>query len=783
LRLLGGNPLISYVSKYWSMLDRAMLRSDELSAPAASVSAPNGWPRSVRVRAALFVASMILLFGALALLVEALGSDTYSGADGKFNQDLITTHISFARPLIVNTVNPLVGVFSQLYPLNVWLNPGFITFSIFSHETALVASTAIFLFIYCLSIYVLARTVDTSSAVAVIAAQLGAFVFPPLYHFSGLLSNYDLLPGGSLTAALFMFLLCVILRQSELSWRSFAIGVTLSTALIGYIVYNDPLTMGVIGFSFVVPFGVAILAGKRGAIICLRLLVLAAAGAILYAIGLVDYVLAMDHYTARYYFRYEFFRPQTTDFASVLFLFPPAGRTYGFLVSGWVAGLLLCRGAQRLIPLMAAINFIWLILYASLYLFGTVHWFAPIPIYVETYTIQIAGLGAVVGWAALLQWVIASASSASVQWFAQPRLKAIVAIGASAFVPVLVGIQALRIPTWMHGIYHEPWVDEAELVTKLKEIIGLHEGAEFQGTVYVNKVGYRDGQTNVNLWRYSIPTFNEYNQLSTPAYELLRTRVLMRTKPDTEHMKGFFSSERLFVTGELNFPGLAAVGTRFLLSTDQPSEGVMASGDPHALLRGEFTGKIPGSPNLDRKWFLYELTNPNRGQFNPRVVRLAKTAPLMVAAMRMSDFAWDREVYLSEPLREELTTARNVRMVIRRGTVDIHAETDGTTLVLLPVQYSHCLLLAGAPEARLVRADFLLTGVVFAGAINATLDFNYGFFNAACRRADTRDMDLMEATGSEHLVVPKSFQNPFAITSLRMAPVKIYEALANLKCF
>ena len=153
----------------------------------------------------------------------------------------------------------------------------------------------------------------------------------------------------------------------------------------------------------------------------------------------------------------------------------------------------------------------------------------------------------------------------------------------------------------------------------------------------------------------------------------------------------------------------------------------------------------------------------------------------MIEAMQKPDFRWDREVFLTEPLTEE-TAARNVRMVIRRGTVDIHAETDGTTLVLLPVQYSHCLGLAGAPGARLVRADFLLTGVVFAGAIDATLDFNYGFFNAACRKADTQDMDLMEATASEDsVVVPERYQNPFAITSLRMAPVKIREALANLK--
>jgi hypothetical protein len=601
----------------------------------------------------------------------------------------------------------------------------------------------------------------------------------------GLLTCRKIIPlhrGTSEVLILRPLLMSRTLRIRALSWRSFAVGFTLSTALIGYIVFNDPLTMGVIGFSFLVPFGVAILEGKRAAIICLRVLVLAAAGVTLYAIGFVDYVLAMDHYTARYYFRHEFFRPQTTDFASVLFLFSPAGRTYGFLISGWAAGLLLCRGRQRLIPLMAVLNFIWLLIYGSLYLFGTFHWFAPLPDYVEAYSIQIGGLGATIGWAALLEWLIASRARLSFGWLAQQRLKAVASIGATAIVPGLLVISALKIPAGMHGIYHEPWVDEAELVTKLKESIGLRNGAEFRGTVYVNKIGYRDGQTIVNLWRNSVPTFNEYGQTSTPAYEFFRTRVLMQTKPDIEHVKGMFTSERLFVIGSLNFPGLAAVGTRFVLLTDAPGKAVAApGGDPHILLRGEFTGKIPGAPNLDRKWFLYELATPNRGQFNPKVVRLAKTAPLMIEAMRKSDFAWDREVFLTEPLREELTTARNVRMVIRRGTVDIHAEADGTTLLLLPIQYSHCLGLAGAPEARLVRADFLLTGVVFAGAIDATLDFNYGFFNAACRKADIQDMDLMEATASEDSVVLERYQNPFAITSLRIAPVKIREALANLK--
>src|SRR5262249_56680542 len=142
-----------------------------------------------------------------------IGPDTYSGVDGKFSQDLITTYLSFGRPFEVNAVNPLEGVFSQLYPLNIWLNPGLVQFLIFDHDTALVASTAIFLFIYCLSIYALARTVDSSNGAAVVGAPLGVFVFPPLYHFSRLFSNYDLVPGAAPTVAVLQLPPCVVLRR------------------------------------------------------------------------------------------------------------------------------------------------------------------------------------------------------------------------------------------------------------------------------------------------------------------------------------------------------------------------------------------------------------------------------------------------------------------------------------------------------------------------------------------------------------------------------------------
>lgn len=741
-------------------------------------------PKSIRgftFSGAVFLVGIVLLFIGLVVVVTALGPATYSGGDGKFNQDLITSYLSLARPFTVNTLNPLEGVFSQLYPLNIWLNPGFVTFLIFDHDTALIVSTAVFLFIYCLSIYALARTAGASPGVAIVGAQIGVFAFPPLYHLSGLFSIYDLCPGGSLTPALLTLLLCVILRLRAPSWRNFLIGLALSTALIGYIVFNDPLTMGVMGFCFLVPSGVAILEGRRADVIGLRLSVLIGTASILYALGVVDYVLAMDHYTARYYLREEFFRPQVPDFVSTLFDFPNAGASYAFLILGWMAGLFLCRGRQRLIPVMAALNFTWLVAYSSAYLFGTLHWFAPIPVYVEEYTIHIAGLGAVIGWAALLRRLSGLRLVVSWRWLESLRLKPVAAVGAATIVPALLVIYGLRIPAWMHGVYHDPWVDEPELVHYLRGRVGLGDGMQFRGTVYVNMIGYRDQLTYVNLWRNLIPTFNEYSQTESPTYKFLRTRFLVETKPDTEHMKGLFTSARQFVVDRLNISGLEAVGTRFLLSTDRPGEGPIPAGDPRVTPRGEFPGRLPGVPSLDRKWYLYELTNPNQGQFSPTVVQVATTAIATLEAMRRPEFDFGHDVLLTEPLTQTLTTASNARMTVRRGAVQVQAETQGPALLLLPMQYSHCLAITGAPNARLVRADFLLTGLVFTKPIDATIHFDFGFFNAACRQADSRDLRLMQVASDKDTVIPQDDQNPYAITSWRTIPTRIREVLVRLK--
>jgi hypothetical protein len=129
------------------------------------------------------------------------------------------------------------------------------------------------------------------------------------------------------------------------------------------------------------------------------------------------------------------------------------------------------------------------------------------------------------------------------------------------------------------------------------------------------------------------------------------------------------------------------VGTRFLLSIDGPSDLAKQSGELDAELRGTFSGKNAGQPDLDRTWYVYELPDPNHRQYNPAVVRVTKLAPALPDAMRPPNFDWRREVLLSQAPAEPLAAARNIKMSVPRGALPIQAETDGRALLLLPVQY------------------------------------------------------------------------------------------------
>jgi hypothetical protein len=80
--------------------------------------------------------------------------------------------------------------------------------------------------------------------------------------------------------------------------------------------------------------------------------------------------------------------------------------------------------------------------------------------------------------------------------------------------------------------------------------------------------------------------------------------------------------------------------------------------------------------------------------------------------------------------------------------------SNGTSVALLPVQFSHCLALDDPASGRVVRANLVQTGIVLDKHIDAQLSFGLGPFSAGCRNRDLEDLKRLGSGGSAHDAVP-----------------------------
>jgi hypothetical protein len=78
-----------------------------------------------------------------------------------------------------------------------------------------------------------------------------------------------------------------------------------------------------------------------------------------------------------------------------------------------------------------------------------------------------------------------------------------------------------------------------------------------------------------------------------------------------------------------------------------------------------------------------------------------------------------------------------------RGGLHVFGHSDGTSLVVLPQQFSHCLR-ARDGSVRLVRANLMVTGVIFSGEIDTDVISDYGVFTPRCRWADISDIEKLK---------------------------------------
>jgi len=235
----------------------------------------------------------------------------------------------------------------------------------------------------------------------------------------------------------------------------------------------------------------------------------------------------------------------------------------------------------------------------------------------------------------------------------------------------------------------------------------------------------------VGLWYFDIPTLTEYSPLITPAFYLITKYFLARS--------GDVQMRSAITLRDINPKILKMLGVRFLI-TDAPIAGFV-----------HLRERIPefGQPRL----FLYELGGVNVGQFSPHKSILGSSASDMLTAMAVPEFDPEKDIVVEDSLPENLARLANSRLIAEVEGLRIFASSSGTSVILLPLEYSHCLEVRPiGPEqspAKLFRANLILTGVLFDRKLDAVVSYFTGpFRNAGCRLKDARDMQRLNVTAA-----------------------------------
>ena len=711
--------------------------------------------------------AVIALVAAQLVLSAAIHGTNYSGGDGKLAQATILTAYKFASFLQFNIINPTQGLGSQLLPMNVWVNPAYWPFAFLPKELATDVSAAIALGIFVIAGYIMARCFDVPVVPSAIGAQLSIILFAPTAFIFQLSTVFCIMTGNAVVYAPHMIALGLLVRLEPGSWRSFGLTTAGIFALLFYSLCCDPLWSMVHGFGWAAPFAVVAFGRLQLKTILVRCATLGCCVVLLFLSGAVEYAYTLTRYTARIQFPGTGDRPAAPDLlASELFYSPYVKYFYLVWALGWLLGFLTLSGRARPLVTTGVTSFLLLFGYTLLYLLLNVPWQAPLPVYLAHGLVPLFVISAVAGyWGGLRvaarsarQIVAIVTQRAGDAWSrlgaakrarlpvpqsfhgdgapAQSRrrfLTAAAAFIAVGIIPAAVADFAIRHGSAHAEHFHEHWPDEPELTQFFEDKIGLEVGRPFRGSVHFWPYNYAIGLTVKGLWAHGIPTVMQYGQLVTPSSFYFATTFAKRPGGANRFVLIPGQSQ----SWESYRKALQLLGARYYVVAPQ---GFPPSAHPNVPVSTFPYRPLTGEHGL---WYVYEIPDPNVGNYSPTEVMTAESGAEIAAVMAEPNFDFTRQVVLSAQVSQPLVPARDMRLSLIRGGLHLSGHSDGNSLVVLPQQFSHCLR-ARDDRVRLVRANLMMTGVIFSRDVDTDILFDYGIFSPRCHSADLADMRQLD---------------------------------------
>jgi hypothetical protein len=227
------------------------------------------------------------------------------------------------------------------------------------------------------------------------------------------------------------------------------------------------------------------------------------------------------------------------------------------------------------------------------------------------------------------------------------------------------------------------------------------------------------------LWYYNIPTLLDPNQFSSPFFHLINARLL--------NAPGAIDTRTYETQSIENDRIMALLGVRYLI-TDKPLPGRTP------VLHYQIT--------QGHDLYIYELEAANVAGYSVTQIHYAASAQDAINLLAESSFDSRTSAVLTAKDVPRLVSVTSSRLTVERGGYRIEASSPSTSLLVLPIEYSACLVgkltTASTSPPRLMRVNVAMTAVLFEGHVEGRIGLRYGPFSAGCRIEDWREADALQ---------------------------------------
>jgi hypothetical protein len=144
---------------------------------------------------------------------------------------------------------------------------------------------------------------------------------------------------------------------------------------------------------------------------------------------------------------------------------------------------------------------------------------------------------------------------------------------------------------------------------------------------------------------------------------------------------------------------------------------------------------------------LFRMNHVNLGQYSPTRLLPISTGAEALMAMASNSFDPERDALIEEKLEIPLVPATLTSLTTNFGpTLSLEAQSSGSSLLVLPFEYSHCLRLVpkDGTSAQMLPVNLQQIGILFERQLRADISYQFGpLAQPQCRGQDRDRADKL----------------------------------------